>query len=161
MKCQIFLPKLVIVIIILSFSNENLSQEKKFFKEMKPLEKSKAQIKLSEAYQFYSEGNFKNALLDYKDLIVINPSNAKAHFGIASCYYKLHNYKKIHTVECTFKLLYSKTPAVLNFIFFSNVIYLLQGFELFITGSGASLLLRTKISFRNFEVLFCFFAFLY
>ena len=104
MKCQIFLPKLVIIIIILSFSNENLSQEKKFFKEMKPLEKTKAQIKLSEAYQFYSEGNFKNALLDYKDLIVINPSNAKAHFGIASCYYKLHNYKKAkYYIELAFE----------------------------------------------------------
>ena len=57
------------------------------------LSKTKSQIKLTEAKQFFFQGNIKTALLSFKEIIALNPLNAKAQFGAASCYYKLKDYK--------------------------------------------------------------------
>jgi len=57
------------------------------------LSKTKSQIKLTEAKQFFFQGNIKTALLSFKEIIALNPLNSKAQFGAASCYYKLKDYK--------------------------------------------------------------------
>ena len=88
MKHQKFILKLILLFLVLSNIKSVLSQEDGLLK------KTKSQIKLTETKQLYLQGNIKTALLNYKEIIALNPSSAKAHFGIAGCYYKLHNYYK-------------------------------------------------------------------
>ncbi len=88
MKHQKFILKLVLLFLVLSNVKSVLSQEDGLLK------KTKSQIKLTETKQLYLQGNIKTSLLNYKEIIALNPSSAKAHFGIARCYYKLHNYNK-------------------------------------------------------------------
>ena len=65
-----------------------MSQDNSFF------EKTKIQHKINEARHNFIQGNVKSALLNYKEAIALNPSNVKAEYGLAECYYKLQNYKK-------------------------------------------------------------------
>ena len=65
-----------------------ISQDNSFF------EKTKIQHKINEARHNFIQGNVKSALLNYKEAIALNPSNPKAEYGLAECYYKLQNYKK-------------------------------------------------------------------
>ena len=88
MKHQKFIFKLVLLFLVICNVKSVLSQEESL------LNKTKSQIKLTETKQLYLQGNIKTALLNYKEIIALNPSNAKAHFGISRCYYKLHDYKK-------------------------------------------------------------------
>ena len=57
------------------------------------LDKTKEQIKLTEARQLFFQGNIKTALLSFKEIIAFNPLNSKAQFGAASCYFKLKDFK--------------------------------------------------------------------
>ena len=88
MKHQKFIFKLVLLFLLICNVKSVLSQEEGL------LNKTKSQIKLTETKQLYLQGNIKTALLNYKEIIALNPSSAKAHFGISRCYYKLHDYKK-------------------------------------------------------------------
>ena len=85
-------PKLVYKIFIsflyLSGPILGYGQENSFF------EKTKIQQKINEARHNFVQGNVKSALLNYKEVIALNPSNLKAEYGLAECYYKLQNYKK-------------------------------------------------------------------
>ena len=58
------------------------------------LDKTKVQIKLTEARQLFFQGNIKTALLSFKEIIAFNPLNSKAQFGAASCYFQLNDFKK-------------------------------------------------------------------
>jgi len=88
MKHQKFIIKIILLGLIICNIKPGLSQEDGL------LNKTKSQIKLTETKQLFLQGNIKTALLNYKEIIALNPSNAKAHFGIARCYYKLHNYNQ-------------------------------------------------------------------
>ena len=88
MKHQKFIFKVLLLAFIICNIKPALSQEDGL------LNKTKSQIKLTETKQLYLQGNIKTALLNYKEIIALNPSSAKAHFGISRCYYKLHNYNK-------------------------------------------------------------------
>ena len=88
MKHQKFIFKLVLLFFVIFNVKSAISQEEGL------LNKTKSQIKLTETKQLYLQGNIKTALLNYKEIIALNSSSAKAHFGISRCYYKLHDYKK-------------------------------------------------------------------
>ena len=88
MKNQKFIFKLVLLFLVICNVKSVLSQEEGL------LNKTKSQIKLTETKQLYLQGNIKTALLNYKEMIALNPSNSKAHFGISKCYYRLHDYNK-------------------------------------------------------------------
>ena len=88
MKHQKFIFKLVLLFLVICNVKSVSSQEEGL------LNKTKSQIKLTETKQLYLQGNIKTALLNYKEIIALNPSIPKAHFGISRCYYKLHDYKK-------------------------------------------------------------------
>ena len=68
------------------------------------IKKSKVQAKIIEAKQSFLENNIKKSQLTYKEILALDPNNNKAHYGLAKCNYKLHNYKqaKFHA-EITFK----------------------------------------------------------
>ena len=74
MKHQKFIFKLVLLFLVIFNVKSALSQEEGL------LNKTKSQIKLTETKQLYLQGNIKTALLNYKEIIALNPSSAKAHF---------------------------------------------------------------------------------
>ena len=82
MKHQKFIFKLVLLFFVIFNVKKVSSQEDGL------LNRTKSQIKLTETKQLYLQGNIKTALLNYKEIIALNPSSAKAHFGISRCYYR-------------------------------------------------------------------------
>ena len=74
MKHQKFIFKLVLLFLVIFNVKSAISQEEGL------LNKTKSQIKLTETKQLYLQGNIKTALLNYKEIIALNPSSAKSSF---------------------------------------------------------------------------------
>ena len=82
----------------------SISYKSFYGQENNILNKTKTQIKLTESKQLFFQGNIKNSLLNYKEIIALNPLNSKAQFGTANCYYKLNDYKNArYHIDMAFK----------------------------------------------------------
>ena len=87
MKYKSLYKLYILSAVVILFFNNSFGQENNI------LNKTKSQIKLTEARQLFFQGNIKTALLSFKEIIALNPLNSKAQFGAARCYYKLNDYK--------------------------------------------------------------------
>ena len=58
------------------------------------IDKTKVQLKITDATSKYYKNNFKGALNLYKEALALDKHNPKASFGIAQCYYSMKNYEK-------------------------------------------------------------------
>ena len=79
---KIFFTIILALLMIPSISQEN-----------NIINKTKLQAKLVEAKQTFLANNIKSAMISYKEILAINPSSAKADYGLAQCYYILHDYE--------------------------------------------------------------------
>ena len=80
--------KIIVTLIISCLFQATISQKNNI------IEKTKVQAKIIDAKQSFLENNIKNSQLIYKEILALDPENTKAHYGLAKCYYKLHNYEK-------------------------------------------------------------------
>ena len=80
--------KILVTLIISCLFQATISQKNNI------IEKTKVQAKIIDAKQSFLENNIKNSQLIYKEILALDPENTKAHYGLAKCYYKLHNYEK-------------------------------------------------------------------
>lgn len=56
------------------------------------IDKAKIQYKLSEGKTKFYENNFRGSLNIFREILVIDESNAEAHYGVAECQYALKNF---------------------------------------------------------------------
>ena len=93
MKHQKFIFKLVLLFFVIFNVKSAISQEEGL------LNKTKSQIKLTETKQLYLQGNIKTALLNYKEIIALNPQVQKLILGFLDVITNYMTTKRQNTMQ--------------------------------------------------------------
>ncbi|MBM77824.1 MAG: hypothetical protein CL846_05025 [Crocinitomicaceae bacterium] len=102
--------QLLFLILFLKISFLNFGQDNNF------IEKTKVQHKINEGRNNFYSHNVKTALLNYKEALAMDPKNAKAEFGLAQCYFKLHKFEEALNHAKKAKNLNAEVNEDLNFL---------------------------------------------